>query len=85
MGVHGCAAPPKRPKQAMHDADLAWPSRAQKRYLRRLYNGRTTPITADGQEFLTYKQAMTYLRTLDEDRCNMVVDQMKSVGKTPSS
>jgi hypothetical protein len=71
----------------MSEDDFAWPSRAQKRYLRRIYNGRTQPITADGQTFLTYKQAMAHLRTLDEDHCSAVVEQMKLAAKTttPSS
>ncbi|MCC2602510.1 hypothetical protein [Sphingopyxis yananensis] len=61
--------------------DASWPSRTEKRYLRRVYNGRTTPIIADGQKFLTYKQAMAHLQTLDEAACHAVVEQMKSAAK----
>jgi hypothetical protein len=44
-------------------------SRPQRRLLRRIYNGRTTPIVADGRPFLTYKDASRYLRSLPvEDR-----------------
>lgn len=42
-----------------------WPSRPQRRFLRRIYNGRSVPIVADGREFLTYKAALAFLLTLD--------------------
>lgn len=38
--------------------------RAQRRLLRRLYNGRNVPIVVDGRPFLTYKEAAQYLRAL---------------------
>lgn len=38
-----------------------FPNRPQRRLLRRIFNGRTVPLLADGQEFLTYKQAVRYL------------------------
>jgi hypothetical protein len=39
-------------------------SRAQRRSLRRIYNGRSIPIIADGRSFLTYKEASHYLLSL---------------------
>lgn len=39
-------------------------SRAQRRALRRIYNGRTVPILAGGREFLTFREARAWLVTL---------------------
>ena len=39
-------------------------SRAQKRLLRRIFNGRTVPIFADGKAFLTFKATSQYLQSL---------------------
>ena len=46
-------------------AKAEWPSRPQRRLLRRIFNGRTVPISAGGQDFLTYKSALAYLLTLE--------------------
>ena len=64
--------------------DAAWPTRPQRRYLRRIYNGRNIPIHVDGTDFVTYKQAMKYLQTLDEDANNRAVEQMKAAAKAQS-
>ena len=39
-------------------------SRPQRRLLRRIFNGRTTPIVAAGRPFLTYKDAARHLQPL---------------------
>ena len=39
-------------------------SRAQRRALRRIYNGRTVPIVVDGRPFLTFREARDWLHTL---------------------
>lgn len=52
-------------KFAMTEDDDHSLTRPQRRLLRRIYNGRTTPIVADGQSFQTYKDASRYLRALD--------------------
>ena len=38
--------------------------RAQRRLLRRIFNGRTAPVIAEGRPFLTYKEASRYLLSL---------------------
>jgi hypothetical protein len=39
-------------------------SRPQRRLLRRIFNGRTAPVTVEGRLFLTYKDASRYLESL---------------------
>ncbi len=39
-------------------------SRAQRRALRRIYNGRTVPIVVDGRPFLTFREARDWLQSL---------------------
>ncbi|MFM6830418.1 MAG: hypothetical protein ACKOVA_08845 [Novosphingobium sp.] len=56
-------------------------SRPQRRLLRRLYNGRTVPIQADGKAFLTYKEASRYLQALEHDAREVVYAEMKSQAK----
>ena len=48
----------------MTDDDGHLLSRPQRRFLRRIYNGRTVPIVADGRAFLTFKDAREYLQSL---------------------
>jgi hypothetical protein len=55
-------------------------SRPQRRLLKRIYNGRTVPIMADEQPFLTYKEAARYLLTLESDARDAAYAQMKAVG-----
>lgn len=52
-------------------------TRAQKRFLRRIYNGRTIPIIADGKPFLTYKDASQYLLSLEPQARGTAYDAMK--------
>jgi hypothetical protein len=52
--------------------------RAQRRLLRRIYNGRTVPIVADGRAFLTYRDATRHLLSLDADARNAVYEAMKA-------
>jgi len=40
-------------------------TRAQNRFLRRTFNGRTIPIVTDGRHLATYKDAGRYLLSLD--------------------
>lgn len=51
--------------------------RTQKRLLRRIYNGRTTPVMVDEQPFLTYKDALRYLETLPQDAMDAAYAAMK--------
>ncbi len=48
----------------MTDEDSERLSRPQKRLLRRIFNGRTVPIIADGRSFLTFKATSQYLQSL---------------------
>lgn len=56
-------------------------SRPQRRLLRRIYNGRTTPIFADGKPFLTYKAAKQYLQGLTPEARDAAYLEMKEKGK----
>lgn len=72
----------KAPRQTMTDTESASPiGRTQRRLLRRIYNGRTVPIIADGQAFLTYKDAVRYLEALDADTREAVYEEMKASAK----
>jgi len=39
-------------------------TRPQRRLLRRIFNGRTVSVVADGRSFLTYKEASAHLQSL---------------------
>lgn len=39
-------------------------TRAQRRALRRIYNGRTEPIVVGGRAFLTFREARAFLEAL---------------------
>lgn len=56
-------------------------SRPQRRLLRRIYNGRTVPIVADGKEFLTFKDASRYLQALEPVARDAAYAEMKLQGK----
>lgn len=58
------------------DADRSL-SRPQRRLLRRIYNGRTEPIIADGRPFLTYKDASRYLEALEPEMRETAYAEMK--------
>ena len=51
------ADPVKEPADG-HDDAL---SRPQRRFLRRIFNGRTVPLVVDGTAFLTYREARQQL------------------------
>lgn len=52
--------------------------RPERRFLRRIFNGRTVPICADGRPFLTYKEASRYLLSLAPEAREQAYLQMKS-------
>ena len=58
------------------DEDLSL-TRMQRRLLRRIYNGRTIPIVADGRPFLTFKEASRYLQSLPPEAREAAYVQMK--------
>ncbi len=58
-------------------------TRAQNRFLRRIYNGRSVPIIVDGRPFVTYKQAIQYLRSLTPAEREAAYAQMKDQAKSP--
>lgn len=56
-------------------------SRAQRRSLRRIYNGRSVPIIADGRSFLTFKDASQYLQSLTQEARDAAYAEMKANAK----
>jgi hypothetical protein len=58
-------------------------TRTQKRLLRRIYNGRSVPIIADGRPFLTYRDASQYLRSLAPQARDAAYAEMKAQAKSP--
>jgi hypothetical protein len=58
--------------------DLA---RAQKRLLKRLYNGRTIPVVVEGRAFLTYRDATRYLLSLGPVAREAAYLAMKAQGR----
>lgn len=66
-------------KMEMTNDDMAL-SRPQRRLLRRIYNGRTVPIVADGREFLTFKDANRYLLSLGPEARDAAYAEMKLQG-----
>lgn len=72
----------KAPRQTMTDTESASPvGRTQRRLLRRIYNGRTVPIIANGKDFLTYKDAVKHLEALEADAREAVYEEMKASAK----
>lgn len=57
-------------------------TRTQKRLLRRIYNGRSVPIFADGKPFLTCKEASRYLASLDPEARDAAYAEMKAQAKS---
>ncbi|KMS56099.1 hypothetical protein V474_13990 [Novosphingobium barchaimii LL02] len=62
----------------MPEEDSPSISRPQRRLLRRIFNGRTVPIMADGRPFLKYKDASQYLQSLAPEARDSAYAQMKS-------
>jgi len=56
-------------------------SRSQRRSLRRIYNGRSVPIVADGRAFLTYKEARQYLQSLTDEGRDAAYAEMRGQAK----
>ena len=57
-------------------------SRAQRRSLRRIFNGRSVPIILpDGSAFLTYKDARHYLEALPRDARDAAYADMRDQAK----
>jgi hypothetical protein len=56
-------------------------SRMQRRLLRRIYNGRSVPIIADGKPFLTYKEASRYLQSITPEARDAAYAEMKEQAK----
>jgi hypothetical protein len=56
-------------------------SRSQRRLLRRIYNGRSVPIIADGKPFLTYRGASKYLQSLTPQARDAAYAEMKEMAK----
>lgn len=52
--------------------------RPQRRLLRRIFNGRTVPLVADGRPFLTYKEASRYLLSLPTEAREQAYAQLRS-------
>ncbi|WP_311269847.1 hypothetical protein [Sphingobium sp. WCS2017Hpa-17] len=52
--------------------------RPQKRLLKRLYNARTVPVMVNDRPFLTYREAMRYLLSLNEEARESAYAQMKA-------
>lgn len=72
----------KAPRQTMTDTESTSPiDRTQRRLLRRIYNGRTVPIIADGQAFLTYKEALKHLEALEANARDAAYEEMKASAK----
>lgn len=65
--------------------DEAGLTRAQNRLLRRIYNGRSVPITVDGLHFLTYRDASQYLKSLAPQARDAAYAKMKEQAKSPRS
>lgn len=53
-------------------------TRAQRRLLRRIYNGRLVPIIVDEKPFLTYKEANRYLLSLQPEAREKAYTEMKN-------
>lgn len=58
-------------------------TRTQTRLLRRIYNGRSVPIIADGRPFLTYREASQYLQSLPLHARDAAYAEMKVQAKSP--
>ncbi len=65
----------------MTDSEDPALSRPQRRLLKRIYNGRSSPIIADDKSFLTYKAAATYLQSLTPDGRDAAYQAMKNFAK----
>lgn len=60
-------------------------SRSQRRSLRRIYNGRSVAIIADGRRFLTFKDASRYLQSLAPQARDAAYAEMKEKANAPGA
>lgn len=58
-------------------------TRAQRRLLRRIFNGRQVPLVVNRQSFLTYKDASRYLLTLEPEACDTAYAAIKEQASAP--
>ncbi|MEA3387941.1 hypothetical protein [Sphingobium sp. CCH11-B1] len=65
----------------MADAEPDELTRPQKRFLKRLYNGRTVPVLVDQRPFLTYRDATCFLLALPPDAREAAYTAMKAQEK----
>ena len=56
-------------------------TRPQKRFLKRLYNGRTIPVIVERKPFLTYRDATRFLLALPPDAREAAYAVMKAQEK----
>lgn len=56
-------------------------SRAQRRALRRIYNGRTEPIVVEGRPFLTFREARVFLEALSAAERDAACAEMMAQAK----
>lgn len=62
----------------MTDDDSNSLTRSQRRLLRRIFNGRTVPIAADGRSFSTYQAASRYLQSLTQEARDAAYAELKA-------
>lgn len=78
----GSPLPPAGWKMTVTNEVVASLTRAQNRLLRRIYNGRSAPIIADGRPFLTYREASQYLRSITPQARDVVYAEMKEQARS---
>lgn len=52
--------------------------RTERRYLRRVFNGRTVPLKVGDHAFLTFKEASRHLMGLDDEARDVAYREMRS-------
>ncbi len=67
----------------MTEAESSALTRPQRRLLRRIFNGRVVPLEADGQSFLTFKEASRYLEELSPEARDAAYAALKAQAAQP--
>lgn len=67
----------------MTEAESSALTRPQRRLLRRIFNGRVSPLIADGRPFLTYKEASRYLESLGVEARDAAYAELKARAAQP--
>jgi len=67
----------------MTETESSTLTRPQRRLLRRIFNGRTVPLVADGQSFLTLKEASRYLEGLSPEARDAAYAALKAQASQP--